>query len=364
MAKIVLKTSDLKSGMQKTSKIAGSSANLDSLRAYYFFVTDGKLQLASSDLKLTLFAPLRATLHGEVPVFALDCKFLDDFVKCAEDEVTIEVHERHVLLFTGNSEVRAPIKAHELFESQITADDWQETWDGGETAYMLSALLSVSNKTHALNEGDDSILLDGERAFCFDGSNIALVPFKTTNKYVITNSIAKQLLLLISSGKVHIKVIDDETLVVVKTDEDLFSFRNPIYENRISFDQLLDSLQEQLVMAFPKQRLVRALQRCLLTKAKEFRCAIQLEGTPKISFNAYDSNEETKDFLPISQHKYVSGARNLEFVGNLEDFALMVSSVPQEVVRCHLYTNDMGTHLVLLQDELKKFRGYLGVEVM
>jgi DNA polymerase III sliding clamp (beta) subunit (PCNA family) len=363
MAKLIIKRDELKKGMQKTSKIASSSSNLDHMRAYYFVITEGKLTLASSDLKLTLFAKVPVVIEGEIDVFAVDSRRLDELVKLSEEEIVFEPVGNEVKIRTGSYSTSWAMKNTEMFEHDVSEGEWTEEWVASEFKYVIESLLAVSDKTHVINESDNNIYLDTSRAFCFDGANLAFVPFKTADKFVITNSIGKQLRLLAEGGKMKVKRISGGSIVVIETDNDLFSFRDPIYEQGYDVDRITENLDEQAVIAITKETFLRSLKRMALTGEDDLEAELVIEdqNNALLTLKTYVQGEQSVDELKIKRAKPTK-LSTIRFGCNLSDLIMLTSSVRSEIVRLYFFASPVAGTLLSVQDEGKRFIGYLSYE--
>lgn len=360
---LTVKRDELKKGMQKTSKIAGSSSNLDNMRAYYFVVKDGTMTLASSDLKLTLFAKVAAVVEEDLPVFAVDSKRLDELVKLSEDEISFEPVGGEVKIQTGSYKTSWAMKSTEMFEHDVSEGEWTEEWNASEFRFAIDSLLSVSDKTHVINDSDNNIYFDKLRGFCFDGANLAIVPFQTKEQFVISNSIGKQLRLLAESGKMKVKRINGDSIVVIETETDLFSFRDPIYEEGYNIDNIISNLEEQAVLAMTKEPLLRSLKRMALTGEDDLEAELVIESpnSALLSLKTYVKGEQSVDELKISRAK-ATLLNKISFGCNLNDFIMLASSVPSDIVRVHFFNSRQAGTLLSVQDESKRFVGYLSYE--
>lgn len=391
---LVITREELRAGLAKTSRIAGSAGNADRLRAYYFIPAEnGTVTLASSDMKLTLFANLKATINREFGIFSVDSKRLDDFVRNAEDTIEITPDGDFVHLKSGpHFKQRLPIKGEELFQYDFTdAEGWQEIWAAKDLHYILNSMLTIVTQTHQMGDQEVNIYLDGTQAFVFDGANIAHVPFETKEQYVINEGTARQILLLLSGqledqpqkvqssiskaissaedtaviGEVKVKTsaTPDGVVIVMKTAFDTFSFRAFIYDEPFKISTITDNFQEKMALAIDKKTLLKTINRMVSISDTVYdgKILIDDQGGGDYYFVAEKNQEKVEDYIKLV-NAIARPQKQLQFSANVLDFRKFVTSVPGEDVLLYFGEATTAGALLNIRDRAKRFSGYLTIE--
>lgn len=303
-----VKLQDLRTGIDKAFGIVKEKSVLEQLRIFYMkpYPQDKKLYLAGSDGSITFLSKIDAVFdeNESDDVILMAAEKLHDIVKYAEADVEI-INGEYLTIKSGKTTWKLAKYGEDYIDVPFKLLDEQEFDDelnGEELLFILKSLLPMTGKEDSLNINLRQIYFDGDKAYTTDGSVVSYIECKTNKPYIIRDRVAKCLIDMLSaySGTVKLKYDDTETMVLVRTPQDVFTYRT-------TSDELLDidesvNVQTTQAVAVVKQELANALRRVLISSDDEnIDMTVDAENIALQSQNS--AGEETTDSVIVRKSK-------------------------------------------------------------
>lgn len=270
---------DLIEGVKKAKGIVDESSVIEHLRGFKFNPRpDGKLDIAGSDGRLTLLAqiPYVETDNSDGTQLTLDSDKLQELIKYVNGDSIIELKytedEENVVISLDNYVYNTHKKE---FENEfidfdiINETEFDDVVDRKELIHVLESLVPLA-KVDSPDGLHQTIYLDGNFAYLFDGSIAAKIEFATKKQYVIEQKSAKQILVLLRSSeadKVNLKLLNDGHEVLLRTEKDILVFK--VMDPEIYDVDFMDDFKETFSFKINRLDFYQAIHRTKLATEEE-----------------------------------------------------------------------------------------------
>lgn len=270
---------DLIDGIRKAKGVVDESSVIEHLRGFKFNPKDnGKVDIAGSDGRLTLLAqiPYEENDDGDGSQLTLDSDKLQELIKFINNDSVIKFNysedSEDVVISLDNYVYNTHKKEfeNEFIDFDILEEtDFDDEVDRKELTYVLESLVPLA-KLDSPDALHQTVYLDGESAYLFDGSIAAKLDFKTKGQYVIEQRSAKQILVLLKSSEsetVRLKVLNDGHEVLLRTDKDILVFK--VMDPEIYDVDFMDDFTATFSFKTNRLDFVQSIQRTKLATEEE-----------------------------------------------------------------------------------------------
>lgn len=308
---MIIKGKDLIAGIKKANGVVGEGSVIEHLRGFKLFPRPekGLVDIAGSDGRLTLLAQVHYTVSdiSDGSILSLGSDKIKELINhiSADDNIGFVYGEdsREVEITDGDYSFKTMQKAFDndfINFEYVEFTDFEDELNAKELAFILESLTPLA-KTDSADYSAQTVYLNKEFAYLFEGQILAKVAIGSKNPYVIDYKSAKQIQTILRASEsevAKIKFFEDTQQVLIRTEKDVLVYR--VHDS----EQVDISWAENFNTAysFKVNRLdfVNSLSRTkLATDEEEIVCTIN-DG--KISMSGFgDNGEKAKDSLPITE---------------------------------------------------------------
>lgn len=295
-------------GIRKAKGVVAENSVIEHLRGFKFNPReDGRLDIAGSDGRLTMLAqiPYEVTDASDGSQLTISSDKLQELIQYIDSTSYVEFEYEE-----GSDDVVIKVDDYKLkthkkeFENEfidfdmIDETEFDDVLDVKELSHILDSLIPLAR----LDSPDglhQTIYLNGEDAFLFDGNIVARISFETNAQYVIEQKSAKQIQVLLKnskSEKAKFKLLNDGHEVLLKTSTDTLTFK--VMEPEMGDVSFIDDFEESFSFKVNRLDMVQSIQRTKLA-TEEDEIYITIDGDNIRLKGLSGSGEQATDMLPI-----------------------------------------------------------------